>query len=339
MSASHIRIPSLDLSVSRILYNLNTGWRVKDRADLFDSRRMASLTQRKSSTTMTFEKLPTRSTIALEATAPLLLSYHQIPLWYQDNDFILHGYRAESNSVRLCWKSCFFLHNESVNIYTHLLPAVFSLVGVGWIGRYLEFYYPENTIADRTLFTFFLLTATVCFGISTTFHVLMNHSEYSHLCLRFDFLGIMIHVLGYFVSGIYMIFYCESTLRKIYWAMVGLATFIPHLIADKYTGKILTLGSVTILIVVNPKFQGKRWRTFRVWTFVVTALSGFVPLGHGIKLFGFAQMVKQSGILYYLGEGLLLAMGTFFYAVSTRTLRQVSRRKADERIGADPGSF
>jgi adiponectin receptor len=298
---------------------------------VFDSHRMASLTRRKSSITVTYEKLPTRSTIALEATGPLLLSYHQIPLWYQDNDFILHGYRAESNSIRACWKSCFFLHNESVNIYTHLLPAIFSLLGVGWIGRYLEVYYPENTIADRILFNFFLLTATVCFGISASFHVLINHSGHSHLWLRLDFFGIMVHVLGYFVSGIYMIFYCEPTLQKIYWAMVRIATFIPPLIANRYTGKILTLGSVTILILVNPKLQGRRWRTFRVWTFVVTSLSGFVPLGHGIKLFGFAQMAKQSGILYYLGEGLLLAVGTFFYAVSTEVMRQVSRRKADQR--------
>lgn len=50
-----------------------------------------------------------------------------------------------------------------------------------------------------------------------------------------------------------------------------------------------------------------------------TALSGFAPLIHGIKLFGFSQMVKQSGILYYFGEGILLIIGVFFYAVSIQT--------------------
>lgn len=82
------------------------------------------------------------------------------------------------------------------------------------------------------------------------------------------------------------------------------------------SGKILTLGLATVLVTVNPRFQGNRWRTFRACTFVGTALSGFAPLMHGIKLFGFSQMVKQSGILYYLLEGLLLIQGALCYTVS-----------------------
>ena len=34
-----------------------------------------------------------------------------------------------------------------------------------------------------------------------------------------------------------------------------------------------------------------------------------------MKLFGFSQMVKQSGMPYYLGEGLVLLLGAFFYTV------------------------
>lgn len=80
--------------------------------------------------------------------------------------------------------------------------------------------------------------------------------------------------------------------------------------------EILTLGVASIYILVNPKFQGRRFRTFRVGTFVVTGLSGLAPLAHGIKLFGFSQMMKQSGMPYYLAEGLVLLLGALFYTVS-----------------------
>jgi adiponectin receptor len=75
---------------------------------------------------------------------------------------------------------------------------------------------------------------------------------------------------------------------------------------------------MTILILVHPKFQGPRWRTFRVAIFVGTGLSGLAPLLHGIIVFGFSNMVKQSGMPYYLGEGFLLLLGAFFYTVSIK---------------------
>lgn len=80
--------------------------------------------------------------------------------------------------------------------------------------------------------------------------------------------------------------------------------------------QILTLGLLTISILLNPKFSGRNWRTFRDCAFVATGLSGFVPLAHGIKIFGFSQMAKQSGMPYYLVEGILLVLGAVVYAVS-----------------------
>ena len=68
--------------------------------------------------------------------------------------------------------------------------------------------------------------------------------------------------------------------------------------------------------MVNPKFQGRKFRVFRAVTFVVTGLSGFAPLIHGIKMFGISQMMKQSGMPYYLIEGGFLLLGALIYTVS-----------------------
>ncbi len=68
--------------------------------------------------------------------------------------------------------------------------------------------------------------------------------------------------------------------------------------------------------MVNPKFQGCKFRLFRVLILVATGLSGFAPLIYGIKMFGISQMMKQSGMPYYLVEGGFLLLGALIYTVS-----------------------
>lgn len=158
---------------------------------------------------------------SVDSFPPMLLSYDAIPEWYQDNDCIRHGYCPESRSVRKCFASWFYLHNENVNIFSHLIRAVVFLSAEIWIWGYFQADYSHARPLERFVFAFFLLTAFVCLGLSATYHALMNHSaKISHLWLRFDFVGIAVSTLGVIVSGIYMAFYCEPTLQKVYWAMV-----------------------------------------------------------------------------------------------------------------------
>jgi len=51
----------------------------------------------------------------------MLLPYDEIPKWLQDNSYIHHGYRPESKSTRACFASWLYLHNETVNIFSHLI--------------------------------------------------------------------------------------------------------------------------------------------------------------------------------------------------------------------------
>ena len=56
-----------------------------------------------------------------------LLEFDMLDLWMQDNHYILSGYRAMSNSYRKSLSSIGRLHNETVNIWTHLLPGMLLL--------------------------------------------------------------------------------------------------------------------------------------------------------------------------------------------------------------------
>ena len=68
---------------------------------------------------------------------------------------------------------------------------------------------------------FHLCSASICFGISALYHTFMNHSAHSSdLWGRIDYTGIIILILGDFVSGIYVGFYCKPILQNTYWTMV-----------------------------------------------------------------------------------------------------------------------
>jgi adiponectin receptor len=165
--------------------------------------------------------LPLPNMARVDKGRPSLLSYDEIPEWYRDNKYIQHGYRPVSFSARVSLASWLYLHNESVNIYSHLLPAIGFLFGEWYILHYLHSRYSNATTSDDLIFSFFLLAATGCLGLSTTYHTMINHSpNIEALWLRLDLVGIVLLTLGDFVSGIYMVFWCEPLQRKIYWSMV-----------------------------------------------------------------------------------------------------------------------
>jgi adiponectin receptor len=151
----------------------------------------------------------------------ILLPFDEIPEWQQDNEYIRHGYRPESGSMRACFASWLYLHNETINIFSHLVPAIFFLGAEVWIFSFFKAGYPQAKPLERFVFAFFLLSAFVCLGLSACYHTMLSHSaKVSELWLRLDFIGIVCLTLGDFVSGIYMMFYCEPTLQKVYWTMV-----------------------------------------------------------------------------------------------------------------------
>ncbi|KAI0475329.1 HlyIII-domain-containing protein [Xylariaceae sp. FL0804] len=227
-----------------------------------------------------------------------LISYDELPAWHQDNKFIRHGYRPVSHSTAACLRSWTYLHNETVNIYTHLVPAVALLLGEGYVLAYLCTRFPNLTAAAYAVIAVLLLSATACLGLSSAYHTLMCHSrEVESRWLRLDLVGIVVLTFGCFVSGIFVAFWCEHTLRAVYWSMIAV------------------LSLVSAVVMLAPQFQGPRWRTLRLLTFVVAGLSGgLAPVVNGIVRFGFRQMLRQASLAYYLAEGGLFLLGAVVYA-------------------------
>lgn len=165
---------------------------------------------------------------AVPRKKPDLITYDELPIWYKDNEHITGGYRPESFSTSACFASLTYMHNETVNIYTHMIPAIVFLFAQTFILFLLHRRFPEAKPLDYIVFSFFLLSACIAMSLSFLYHTLMNHSMgISYLWLRLDYVGILALILGEFISGIRVGFYCNPTLQKIYWSMVRLSWSIP----------------------------------------------------------------------------------------------------------------
>lgn len=151
----------------------------------------------------------------------LTVAWNDIETWQQDNHYIHTGYRPASNSFSKSFSSLSYLHNESVNIYSHLLGAIFfTLVGV-WLYISIETRYNSAKSGDVYAFACFFGGAAVCLAMSGVYHTISNHSHHvARVGNKLDYVGIVFLITGSFIPSIYYGFYCEPELQETYWTMV-----------------------------------------------------------------------------------------------------------------------
>lgn len=152
-----------------------------------------------------------------------LVRFHALPPWYQENEYIQGGYRPVSGSVFECFRSWTYIHNETFNIFSHLIPALITLLALLEADRLFMAYYPLVSPRDREVLAFYLMCVIMCFGLSAIYHTLINHSaSYSHIWSNIDYCGIMALIFGDFITGEYVGFYCEPHLQTTYWILVSI---------------------------------------------------------------------------------------------------------------------
>ncbi|KAI7856247.1 hemolysin-III related-domain-containing protein [Circinella umbellata] len=217
------------------------------------------------------------------------LIWSEIPKWMRFNPYILSGYRPPSNNYITCIKSIFKLHNESLNIWTHLFGLIiilFYLVQEAIISFFHHQDIKKNT-SDILLFVFYL-GAISCLGCSCIYHTFACHSKnVSVTCNAIDYLGIICNNLGSWLFAFHYYFYCEPKLQVLY--------SIFYLI-------ICGLASIMLMI---PQLQAEKYMWMRTITFLSVGLSGLIAIAHSTLLYGI-------DMIFALGFNKALIMG-FFY--------------------------
>lgn len=94
------------------------------------------------------------------------MSHHELPEWLSDNEFLLNGHRPEMPSFYACLTTWFRIHTETVNIWTHLIGALFFVL----IALY-TFLLPslEKEFEEKFIMSFFFFW---CCRLYVIFHII-----------------------------------------------------------------------------------------------------------------------------------------------------------------------
>ncbi|CAG59488.1 uncharacterized protein GVI51_G04433 [Nakaseomyces glabratus] len=232
-----------------------------------------------------------------EKSEKLLWHFNELPEWQKDNDKILRGYVRETNSFKRCLQSLLYLNNESVNIYTHLIPAVFYIsLSLYLANVFLIPVYPSTSSVDYVIINVFFLGAFFCLLCSSCFHCMKQHSESQcNVWSKLDYLGIICLIS------------C-STVPMIYYG------YFDHISEFTiFTGITLLLAIGCSVFVLTDKFNTTEYRPIRASFFTLFGFSGIIPLGAGFLKFG-AEGVLQRISLPFIGlEALFYISGAIIY--------------------------
>eukprot|EP01027_Heterolobosea_sp_BB2_P012443 GEZU01018036.1.p1 GENE.GEZU01018036.1~~GEZU01018036.1.p1 ORF type:complete len:314 (+),score=77.83 GEZU01018036.1:647-1588(+) len=173
------------------------------------------------------------------------------------NPFIEYGYRLNF-SFGLCCKSLFKIHNETTNIWTHMVGFfLFASLAI------YTMFFVDLDVKHKTVFLIFLFSAQKCMLFSTLFHLFGCMSPVAFFkLLQLDYAGICALIGGSMLVVIYEGWYCH---RQWKWVYLGFATII------------VVVGIIACLMksFYTPSYVG-----LRTALFVAMAASGIVPTLH-----------------------------------------------------------
>jgi adiponectin receptor len=263
----------------------------------------------------------------IQETKRILFEFNEVEAWQRDNEYLRSKYRNPSNSYKESLRSLFYLHNQTGNIYTHLIGAIVFLVYAVYVYGRISTRYPTADASDLLTFGIFLGSAVVCFGFSASFHIFGNHSSrVYHTWLLLDLYGIFVLIAGTVYSGTYYGFYCEPRYWTLYSAGVSNIRSLPVSVVSSHNKLTVTVQIVAIVTASAtfcslPRFRTPKWRWVRATLFCAIGWTGGFPMTHAAQSFGIEQAHKQMGWWYFIMEGLSYIFGANVYAVSQPTLK------------------
>ncbi|KAG0476564.1 hypothetical protein HPP92_013405 [Vanilla planifolia] len=263
-----------------------------------------------------------------------LVDYDSLPEFLKHNEFIVNYYRSEW-PLKQTVLSVFSIHNETLNIWTHLIGFLVFLALTGYalsifqfgvggepfvgsttVGNSSSTFVPLQSLlgigyrsvnfdviptalhpVSRWPFYLYLLGAMFCLLMSGACHLLSCHSaKTSYVMLRLDFAGISGLIVSSFYPLVYYPFACNPFIR------------------DLYLSSITVFGAAVVIVSLLPVFDSPQFRPVRAVLFACMAASGIVPIAHKLMAFGY----RPEAVLTTVYEAAMLAfygLGVVVYAL------------------------
>ncbi|AMD20947.1 HEL334Wp [Eremothecium sinecaudum] len=228
-----------------------------------------------------------------------LAAFHELPDWQKDNDLIWTGYVKETNSIRACLRSMTYFNNESVNIYTHLVPSITYLVVLLLLTQLvLDKVVPGSTFREYLMINLYLVGAVTCLMCSSCFHCLKHHSEkHNNVWSKVDYVGIIVQISCSILSLLYYGLYDQFSLFLFF------ACFT------------LVLSCCCTVFVLHDKFNSVAFRPIRAVFFTVFGLSGIIPVLAGYLHPGIAGWMIRIQLKFVIIEAIFYILGVVLYGL------------------------
>lgn len=227
------------------------------------------------------------------------LHYYQLPFPYRENKYIIHGYRfyASHKKSFLSILNWYGWHNETSNIWTHLLGGIYLM--------YLTFYhFPRSDIwtsekipaPAKGIVLVFLAAAVKCMFASVFWHT-FNGTHILKLRSKFacvDYTGITVLITASILTVEFVTMY-DYKISLLF-----------------YLTSSLVLGLLGVSMNWSPKFDRPEERPLRIKFFILLAAVGcssFVQLVFYTNwkyAAGLLTPVTNKSLVWYL-------IGVFFY--------------------------
>lgn len=185
-----------------------------------------------------------------------LLTLDELPPGWRDNPYILTGYRFCANPKE-CIVSIVRIHNETCNIWTHILAFAFVLGLALWDLPHTQTW-QLSTWADRIPMIVFVVAAMKCLLLSVVWHT-FNHFAHYAIKTRIacvDYTGITVLITASILTTEYTVLNCHPTVRNCYMLLT-------------------TLGGIGgVAFTLTPSFDTPENRHIRALFFVAFAVAG-----------------------------------------------------------------
>lgn len=186
-------------------------------------------------------------------------------------------------------------HNETVNIWTHLLGfLVFCYQGFHLVVHDERFKEAQNS--DFWVFLGYFLAVSICLLFSSIFHTLSGHACDKRVSCgaSMDYTGISTLISASLATIVWHISYCEPHLQQCYMALI------------------LALSAACVVLPWTEWFSAPERRLLRLGLFVTHAAAGCLPVLHIAYLKGFNSLI--SLMLPVCWSFLAYVIGVVFYA-------------------------
>ena len=226
------------------------------------------------------------------------ITFDECPEYLKDNEFIRCGYRS-GFTYRQSYLSLFHIHNETVNVWTHLLGFLLCIFLIVYTWTSPEF--SHLTIEDKFILCMFLGLHCYTLIFSSLLHLHICVSEDAqHFWSCLDHSGISASIGGGSIALMYLLLHCHGAMRAVW---IGL----------------LVLGNCAGVIgPLFPTWRTPRFRVYRSMIYVCSGAAIFCPIIYYIAHEGTSKLPLDLNENFALGYGFLMAfqyvLGAFIYA-------------------------